>query len=138
MKTLRHDSDDRAFQAIEVRLPADDIGITRKNALPRAVGNIGHHLRSGYIVRLGYQASLDWRHGKRFQESTAHVGRRDAHGLRFSRQVRSAGDPRVERGPRMRITAQIEEFRPGSPESVQTAVRESWKFGIDPNELFGV
>src|SRR5712664_1460487 len=96
LKTLRHHADDVAFQAVEVRLPPHDMGITRKNALPGAVGNIGHHLRSWYIVRLRYQASLDWRHGKRFQEPAAHVGRGDAHGLRVSGQVCSAGDPHIE------------------------------------------
>src|SRR5882672_1073385 len=38
----------------------------------------------------------------------------------------------------MGIPAKIEKFRPGSPEAVESAIRESWKFGVDSNELFRV
>src|SRR6266446_1325664 len=38
----------------------------------------------------------------------------------------------------MGVPAKIEEFRPGSPEAVESAVREGWKFRVDSNELFGV
>src|SRR6267378_7245639 len=38
----------------------------------------------------------------------------------------------------MGIPAKIEKFRPGSPEAVESAIRESWKFRVDSNELLGV
>ena len=38
----------------------------------------------------------------------------------------------------MGIPAQIEKFRPGRPEAVQSAIREGWKFGVDSNQLFRV
>src|SRR5260370_12263266 len=50
---------------------ADDVGITRKNALPGAIGNVSHHRRSGQIVRLGYQSSRNRGHCKCFQQSAA-------------------------------------------------------------------
>jgi hypothetical protein len=31
----------------------------------------------------------------------------------------------------MGVPAKIEEFRPGSPEAVESAVREGWKFRVD-------
>src|SRR5689334_24520414 len=42
LKALRHDADNHAFQAIEISLAANDIGVTGKNALPGAIGNVGY------------------------------------------------------------------------------------------------
>src|SRR5713101_9038409 len=38
----------------------------------------------------------------------------------------------------MGIPAKIQKFRPGRPEAVESAIRESWKFRVDSNELLGV
>jgi hypothetical protein len=38
----------------------------------------------------------------------------------------------------MRVPAQIQEFRPGSPESVQTSIRKCGKFRVRADELFGM
>src|SRR5438445_12378422 len=87
------------------------MGITRKNALPGAVGNIGHHLRSWYIVRLRYQASLDWSHGKRFQERGARVGGGDAHAVRFSDQGCRADEPFLGRRRGLGLALKVVKFR---------------------------
>src|SRR5205814_9612358 len=50
LKAFRHDADDDALQAVEVGLAADDVGITRKGALPSAIGNVCHDLSSRRIV----------------------------------------------------------------------------------------
>ena len=49
-----------------------------------------------YIKSMGNQPSGNRRHGKSFQQSAAHVCRSDAHRLRFSGEIRAAGNPRVE------------------------------------------
>ena len=135
LKALGHDADDDAFQAIEVRLTANDVGIPCKNALPGAIGNISNHLRSGDIVALRYQPPGDRGYAKCFQQSAAQICRRNANRLRFPGEIRTSGDPRVQRRPGMRIPAQIQEFRSGSPETVETAVWKRRELGIDADKL---
>src|SRR5690242_5619898 len=67
LKALRHDADNHAFQAIEISLAANDIGVTGKNALPGAIGNVGYYLSSRHIVRWRYEAPGNRGYAKSFQ-----------------------------------------------------------------------
>jgi len=138
LKAFRHDADDDALQAVEVRLTAHDLGITCKSALPGAIGNVCDNLSSGDIIGLRNEPPGNRRYGKRFQQSAAHVCRGNAHGLRFSSEIRAAGNPRIERRPGMCIPVQIQEFRSGSPKSVQAAVWKRRKLGVHADELLGM
>src|SRR5579883_3006382 len=131
LKTLWHHADDRAFDSVEECLPADDVGVTRKNRLPEAVGYVRDRRRSLHIVGSANQTAFDGIHAERLEQRAAHGRGGHADRLRLAGQVGAALNPRIERGPRMRVPAQVKKFRPGTPEAVQTSVWKRWKLGVD-------
>lgn len=134
----RHYPDHVTGIAVQTDVAADDAGVAAEGPLPQPIGN---HSSQGNIrpVIVGRRDTAQNRmHAEHREHAAADVRRGGPHGFGGARQIHSAVDPTLDRGERLRVAFEIEEFRRRNPKVPQPAVWEVRKFREDTDQAAGL